>query len=106
MKLIKILEVKIKKLKAIGKNDFHPNCINWSYRYLGNVARVSMKKIAPIAIFKLSQILPGRRQSGSVLNSGNQPPKNKMAAKELIKSIFEYSAKKNKAKVIAEYSTL
>jgi len=37
---------------------------------------------------------------------GSQPPKNKMAQRELIKSIFAYSPKKKRANVIAEYSTL
>ena len=37
---------------------------------------------------------------------GNQPPKNSMETKALIRSMFAYSPKKNKAKVIAEYSTL
>ena len=37
---------------------------------------------------------------------GNQPPKNKIETKALIKSILAYSPRKNKAKVIAEYSTL
>jgi len=37
---------------------------------------------------------------------GNQPPKKRVDTKALIKSILAYSPKKNKAKVIAEYSTL
>lgn len=101
-----MLAVSIKKLKDVGKKDFQPNCISWSYLYLGNVARVSIKKVAPNAIFKLNQKLPGSILKGVRLKRGNQPPKNKIAAKVLIKSILEYSAKKNKAKVIAEYSTL
>jgi len=36
----------------------------------------------------------------------NQPPKKRITFKKLIKSIFEYSANENKAKFIAEYSTL
>ena len=36
----------------------------------------------------------------------NQPPKNVMTAKALINIILLYSAKKNKAKPIEEYSTL
>ena len=38
--------------------------------------------------------------------TGNQPPKNRIETKALIKSILAYSPRKNKAKVIAEYSTL
>lgn len=37
---------------------------------------------------------------------GSQPPKNKIAEKVLIINMFAYSAKKNNANVIAEYSTL
>lgn len=37
---------------------------------------------------------------------GNQPPKNSVDTKALINSILAYSPKKNRAKVIAEYSTL
>ena len=39
-------------------------------------------------------------------NGGNHPPKNKIAANTLISNMFAYSPKKNKANVIAEYSTL
>ena len=41
-----------------------------------------------------------------MLITGNQPPKNKVDTKALIRSILAYSPRKNKAKVIAEYSTL
>ena len=101
-----MLDVSIKKLKEIGKKAFHPNCINWSYLYLGRVARVSIKKTAPKAIFKLNQRLFGKKWKGKMLNGGSHPPINKIAANVLINSILEYSAKKNRANVIAEYSTL
>jgi len=39
-------------------------------------------------------------------DGGNQPPKNNITVNALIKIILLYSAKKNKAKLIAEYSTL
>lgn len=48
----------------------------------------------------------GTRLKINKLQKGNQPPKNKIETKALIKSILAYSPKKNKAKVIAEYSTL
>ena len=41
-----------------------------------------------------------------MLTNDNHPPKNNMDERALIKSIFEYSAKKKSAKVIDEYSTL
>jgi len=80
--------------------------INWSYLYLGKVARVTIKNITPSAIFKLNHTLPGRKVKGNRSIGGNHPPKNNVDTKALIKSIFAYSPKKNKAKVIAEYSTL
>src|SRR5690606_5235757 len=36
----------------------------------------------------------------------NHPPKNKITTRLLINNIFPYSPKKNRAKPIAEYSTL
>ena len=65
-----------------------------------------MKKITPKDNFKLNQKLPGNMLKGNKLTIGNQPPKNKIETKALIKSIFAYSPKKNSAKVMAEYSTL
>jgi hypothetical protein len=62
--------------------------------------------MTPNAIFKLNHKLPGRKVKGVKLIMGNQPPKNNVEAKALINSIFAYSPKKNRAKVIAEYSTL
>ena len=80
--------------------------INWSYLYLGKVALVTMKKITPKIIFKLNHKLQGKTLKRYKLLKGNHPPKNKIETKALIKSILAYSPKKNKAKVIAEYSTL
>ena len=51
-------------------------------------------------------MLPGKEEKGNISIIGNQPPKNNVDTKALIKSILAYSPKKNKAKVIAEYSTL
>ena len=65
-----------------------------------------MKKITPRTTLKLNQTLPGRKENGNISIKGNQPPKNNVDIKALIKSIFAYSPKKNKANVIAEYSTL
>jgi hypothetical protein len=65
-----------------------------------------MKKMTPKAIFKLNHILPGKEEKIKKSTGGNQPPKNKIEIKALIKSMLAYSPKKNKAKVIAEYSTL
>lgn len=61
-----------------------------------------MQKIILIVNQKIPGIFLKIQQS----IKGNQPPKNKITVNVLIKIIFEYSAKKNKAKLIEEYSTL
>jgi len=65
-----------------------------------------MKKMTPRAIFRLNQKLSGKNVKGNRDTIGNQPPKNNTETKPLINSILAYSPKKNKAKVMAEYSTL
>jgi len=65
-----------------------------------------MKKITPKTIFKLNHILPGKYAKGNAWITGSQPPKNSVDTKALINNMLAYSPKKNKAKVIAEYSTL
>ena len=52
--------------------------------------------------FKANQ----KEESGKPGTKDNQPPKNKIAVRTDIRMIWPYSAKKNKAKTIAEYSTL
>lgn len=53
-----------------------------------------------------NQKTPGRHENGTILIRGCHPPKNKITIKEHIKIMLLYSAKKNNAKLIAEYSTL
>ena len=53
-----------------------------------------------------NQKTPGIHENIDKLKIGCQPPKNKITIKEHIKIILLYSAKKNNAKLIAEYSTL
>lgn len=65
-----------------------------------------MKKITPKTNFKLNQNTPGKNVKGAMFNIGSQPPKKRVVASELINNIFAYSPKKNKANVMAEYSTL
>ena len=81
-------------------------CISWSYLYLGKAALVNMKKTTPISSFKENQKLPGKILKKSILNNGSHPPRNKIDENALISNILAYSPKKNKANVIAEYSTL
>lgn len=80
--------------------------INWSYLYRGKAALVKIKNTAPIAILSENHKLPGTKDSGKIFKGGNQPPKNSIEDTEHINNMLEYSPKKNKAKVIAEYSTL
>ena len=96
----------IKYPKDKGRKLFQPIYISWSYLYLGRVALVTIKKTTPIISFKLNHKLLGKLFKKEKLLRGNHPPRNNMETKALIKSIFAYSPKKNKAKVIAEYSTL
>jgi hypothetical protein len=52
---------------------------------------------------------PNQKDSGKsqlIISGIVQPPKKKIELKALINNIFEYSPKENKAKLIAEYSTL
>jgi len=65
-----------------------------------------MKKTTPMPTLSENQMLPGTKVRGKILKGGSHPPRKRIADKALISSIFEYSPKKNKAKVMAEYSTL
>jgi|TARA_B110000483_G_C17763368_1_gene376975 hypothetical protein len=99
-----ILETKIVKPNDNGKYDFHNNCIKASYLILGKLALTQMNaktnKVVLIAKFNSC----GKKSKPGKI--GNQPPKNNNAVIKDIIIICEYSAKKNKAKVIPEYSTL
>ena len=57
--------------------------INWSYLYLGNVARVRIKKNTPKDIFKLNHITPGTKLNKNMSSKGNQPPRNNIEIKML-----------------------
>lgn len=98
--------VYIKNPNDKGKITFQPKIINWSKRYLGRVARTHIKVNITIITFNENQIHPGIQYKKLISNIGNHPPKNKITNNEDIKIILEYSAKKKKAKVIDEYSTL
>jgi hypothetical protein len=60
-----------------------------------------IKRVIPNKIFKLNQKVVGIVLNKKLSTTGNQPPKNKMEENVLIKSIFAYSPKKKRAKVIA-----
>ena len=71
------------------------------YLYLGNVDLTQTYIIAIIPILKKNQN-PEKTLKQKI--GANQPPKKKIVNNALINNIFEYSAKKNNAKIIAEYS--
>ena len=98
LKLIKILEVYKNQLIVKGSNTFQPNLINWSYLYLGKIALATTNKITKKQIFKLIQKEPGKKFKKFKLKGkgANQPPKNKILVRVLIKSILPYSPKKIK----------
>lgn len=84
----------------IGKKNFHPICINWSYRYLGNAPLAQINKITN------KQILIEKKKPEDVSEIFNQPPQNKIEFSADIINILLYSPKENKANCIPEYSTL
>jgi hypothetical protein len=93
--------VKTNHPKLNGKYDFHNNPINWSYLILGKLA------LTHINTNIINVVLIANHGKGiSIPNKGNQPPKNKIVVIADINIICEYSAKKNRANVMAEYSTL
>jgi hypothetical protein len=59
-----------------------------------------------IIVFNPKLIVSGIKLKGITLKTGNHPPKNNIVVIDDIKIILLYSAKKNKANPIAEYSTL
>ena len=99
----------VSQKKVIGRNTFHPNLMIWSYLYLGRVALSQRNIKTNMSVLKESQINPGINDKyGSNIvpwNGDNHPPKNMILHKILINIKFMYSAKKNMANAIPEYST-
>lgn len=73
--------------------------MSWSYLYLGNAARTHKKKNIWIQTLTL-------KINTLEIPKKTHPPQKKITDKLLIIIIFPYSAKKNNANAIAEYSTL
>ena len=87
-----------------GKNIFQPSLISWSYLYLGKAARTQINPNNNKHV-----LVPNQKPEGMKLSSergASQPPRNIMEQKLHINIILAYSPRKNKAKAIAEYSTL
>ena len=96
-----------KKTKASdnGKKTFQHSRINWSIRYLGNDALTQIKKNKIIDILA-PNVIDDNNAKSLKRPIDTQPPINAITVKALINIIELYSAKKNKAKPIAAYSTL
>jgi hypothetical protein len=79
-----------------------------SYLARGRIARVSTNRYAEIATLIPNQASQGRKPQPSEPEPQGEPhpPKNKDTHKADIKSMFEYSPRKNRAKVMEEYSRL
>jgi hypothetical protein len=84
----------------IGKKIFHPISISWSYRYRGKVARTRTKAKQKIKAFNATIVADGKNANSP------QPPRKSSDLIIDIKIMFPYSARKNMAKIIEEYSTL
>ena len=99
-----MLKISRTKPSTNGKKIFQHKRINWSTRYRGNDARTQIKKNKMKDVFN-----PNTK--GSITNSqwngrDNQPPRKIRTVRVLIAIIEPYSARKNNAKPILEYSTL
>src|SRR3954471_16009632 len=57
-------------------------------------------------VFSTNQTSGGIQVNGANVNGACQPPKNMSAVSALIRSMFMYSARKNMAKVMPEYSIM
>lgn len=79
----------IKNDKDNGKKNFQPKCINWSYRYLGKIARIQINSKQKKITFILNHIWAGNKIKGII---GNQPPQKNNVIKKHIKIIFAVSA--------------
>ena len=69
----------------------------------GQAALIQINKRKKRQILKLNHI---EFEINTTSIKGSHPPKNNITFKALISNILEYSPKENKAKPMAEYSTL
>ena len=100
-KATKILGTKIVKAIATGNNCVHITSINWSYLILGKVARLCTNKNTKKQVFNPKTIAWMLINVSLTNNSGiNHPPVNKIALRELITTIEQYSPKKKNTNII------
>lgn len=84
-----------------GRKFFHSRCISWSYRNRGYEARTHRNPADRSSTFVASTM--GNSSCGGLRRLGL---KNRMAVSVFISIMLAYSARKNKAKGPAAYSTL
>ena len=65
-----------------------------------------MNRAIKIRVFRVNHIIPGIQVNGAILIKGSQPPQKRRTFRADIRIIFEYSPRENRAKPIADYSTL
>ena len=80
-----------------GNSSFQQKDCKWSTLILGNVQRTQMNNDIITKVFRINQIQPGRM-------GPDQPPRNNVVAMPAATNILQYSARKNKAQRIPEYS--
>src|SRR5690606_14640324 len=96
---------------VIGMKTFQPRRMIWSYRYRGNVARNQRKQNKKIQTLMNSHRKCGAASHASQLGSGQasngeiHPPKKKIEVSAEIRIMLTYSATKNTANAMPEYST-
>src|SRR4051812_34197584 len=96
---------------------FQPNRMIWSYRKRGNVARTHKNRVATTKALPNSQN-QFQNQAESTIHCGvaipiaenemgaSQPPRNISAASVDTRMMLAYSARKNMANDMPEYSTM
>ena len=80
--------------------------INWSYRYRGKKPLIKTTKIVYKAVLRVNQKENERSKKELIGHRLLPLPKNKILNSTPKRIILPYSAKKNKAKAIPEYSVL
>lgn len=90
---------------TIGSIPTQQNCINWSYRSRGNVARNHTNRKQKKQVLRASTIDCRLINDSFTKISGIiYPPKNRIAVNVDINTILQYSARKKNTKIIPECS--
>lgn len=88
-----------------GRKPSQHICISWSYRRRGSVARNQTNVNAKRHVFSASTIACRLMNVSLTISSGiTYPPKNRIAVRDDIITILQYSARKKNTKIIDECS--